>query len=93
MKSYKIIVPKPAEDAEGKVNFYEEGTIIAITDDKKDSEAAVMERFLDNGWAIEVKTVEPEVTKPAPKAKAEKETDNLNAKKPSPRKKTAKKTL
>ena len=90
MRSYKIIVPKPAEDAEGKVNFYEEGTIIAITDDKKDSEAAVMERFLDNGWAIEVKM------EPAPEPKitpVKKESVSLDAKKPSPRKKTAKKTI
>jgi len=90
MKAYKIIVPKPWQSKDGNLQLLEADSIISTDED---TESSTLDGFVANGWAIEVKTVEPEVTKPAPKAKAEKETDSLNAKKPSPRKKAAKKTL
>jgi hypothetical protein len=61
MSKYKIIVPKPAAlNAEGtEVGLYSADDVV---DAKEDWQDGIMKSFVDNGWAMEIKTVEPEVT-------------------------------
>ena len=61
MKTYKILVPKPAA-----VN--EEGTEVGLyaADDmitpKGEWQQNIMDGFVENGWAMEVKAIQPEET-------------------------------
>ena len=75
---YKIMVPKPgASNAEGTATrLYERDELIDASEPWMES---LMQTFADNGWAMELKVIEPEESvsveakvkpKPKPKAKA-----------------------
>jgi hypothetical protein len=87
MKAYKIIVPKPFENKDGNLQLLEVDTVISTDND---SEKASLDRLVSNGWAIEVKTVEPETADPAPK-KEPKAKRKAPAKKKAPSKSKAEK--
>jgi hypothetical protein len=61
MATYKIIVPKAgAMDATGNtVGLYKAGQIVHVAGEWQQK---VMDAFALHGWAMEVKTVEPDVT-------------------------------
>tara|TARA_B100000530_G_scaffold240732_1_gene156951 strand:- start:23 stop:322 length:300 start_codon:yes stop_codon:yes gene_type:complete len=61
MKTYKILVPKPAA-------INEQGTEVGLysADDmvtpKGEWQQDIMDSFVENGWAMEVKAIQPEET-------------------------------
>ena len=61
MKTYRIDVPKPAATkADGTdVRLHEAGEVVKA---KSVWQKELMERFVANGWATEIKMVEPEKT-------------------------------
>jgi hypothetical protein len=61
MKKYRIDVPKAgANNAEGvDVRLYEAGEMVEA---KEDWQENLMQAFVSNGWATEIKMVEPEET-------------------------------
>ncbi len=61
MATYKIIVPKAGsmDETGNTVGLYQAGEIINVTEEWQQK---VMDAFTLNGWAMEVKTVQPDVT-------------------------------
>lgn len=61
MKSYKVIVPKPAakNEAGTEVDLYTADEVVTPSGEWQEK---LMEAFVENGWAMEVKTVQPEET-------------------------------
>jgi hypothetical protein len=61
MKSYKILVPKPAamDESGNTVGLYAADDV--VTPDSA-WQKAIMESFVDNGWAMEIKAIKPEET-------------------------------
>ena len=59
MKKFKIIVPKPMMDAEANLVATEADQIIDASDEAMEAE---LNRFVENGWAMETKAEEPDET-------------------------------
>lgn len=61
MATYKIIVPKVGamDETGNNVGLYKAGEIINVAGEWQQK---VMDAFTSNGWAIEVKTIEPTET-------------------------------
>lgn len=80
MKSYRIDVPKPAiKDPEGnEVRLYEVGEIVKA---KAEWQETLMEAFVGNGWATEIKIIEPEQTTDPVKATIKAKTNRAPRKK------------
>ena len=59
MKSYKVLVPKPAAmDENGTtIGLYAADSVVTPAGEWQES---IMETFVENGWAMEVKAVQPE---------------------------------
>ena len=60
MSTYKILVPKPAakDESGATTGLYAADEIVTPSEEWQQK---IMDTFVENGWAIEVKTVEPEV--------------------------------
>jgi hypothetical protein len=58
MTSYKIVIPKPAASDESgtEIKLYAADEIVNPTGDWQKQ---IMDGFVENGWAMEIKTVEP----------------------------------
>jgi hypothetical protein len=61
MATYKIIVPKVGsmDETGNTVGLYKAGEIINVAGEWQQK---VMDAFTLNGWAMEIKTVQPDVT-------------------------------
>lgn len=61
MATYKIIVPKAGsmDETGNMVGLYKAGEIINVAEEWQQK---VMDAFTLNGWAMEIKTVQPDVT-------------------------------
>ena len=59
MKSYKVLVPKPAamDEAGTTIGLYAADSVVTPSGEWQES---IMETFVENGWAMEVKALQPE---------------------------------
>ena len=59
MKSYKILVPKPAaiDETGNTVGLYAADDVVTPSGDWQKQ---IMESFVENGWAMEIKAMQPE---------------------------------
>lgn len=61
MKSYKILVPKPAalDESGNTIGLYAADDVVTPSGDWQKQ---IMETFVENGWAMEIKAIQPEET-------------------------------
>ena len=61
MKSYKILVPKPAamDESGNTVGLYAADDVVTPSGDWQKQ---IMDTFVENGWAMEIKAIKPEET-------------------------------
>jgi hypothetical protein len=59
MKSYKILVPKPAamDESGNTVGLYAADDVVTPSGDWQKQ---IMDTFVENGWAMEIKAIQPE---------------------------------